>query len=153
MDIHVSAVSKLPKKGPPNLSSIIWNYIYNPFCFHWNVSVSPSREPDQASSTSAMALQRQLLKKALGQAQPTLRPHFQKLSISSLSSSSSSPSPSAEFPPVLPPFHYQPKPYNGPLAEEVIQKRKRFLGPSLFHYYQKPVSLFFIIYIYIRVCV
>lgn len=43
--------------------------------------------------------------------------------------------------PQLPPFDYEPKPYKGPLADEVFAKRKKFLGPSLFHYYQKPVSL------------
>jgi len=41
----------------------------------------------------------------------------------------------------LPPFEHQPAPYNGPSADEVLAKRKKFLGPSLFHYYQKPVSL------------
>lgn len=44
-------------------------------------------------------------------------------------------------PPKLPPSDYQPKPYKGPLADEVLQKRKKFLGPSLFHYYQKPLNI------------
>ena len=44
-------------------------------------------------------------------------------------------------PPQLPPFDYDPKPYQGPLADEVFAKRRKFLGPSLFHYYQKPVSV------------
>ena len=53
---------------------------------------------------------------------------------------SSSPSSSASLePPKLPEFDYQPKPYNGPLADDVFMKRKKFLGPSLFHFYQKPV--------------
>jgi len=43
-------------------------------------------------------------------------------------------------PPKLPSFDYLPQPYKGPLADEVLQKRKKFLGPSLFHYYKKPVS-------------
>lgn len=43
-------------------------------------------------------------------------------------------------PPVLPAFDYDPKPYKGPLAEEVLEKRRKYLGPSLFYYYQKPVS-------------
>ncbi|PWA69029.1 alanine-glyoxylate aminotransferase 2 [Artemisia annua] len=42
-------------------------------------------------------------------------------------------------PPEIPPFEYQPVVYNGPKAEEVFEKRKKFLGPSLFHYYHKPV--------------
>ncbi|XP_027337982.1 alanine--glyoxylate aminotransferase 2 homolog 1, mitochondrial-like [Abrus precatorius] len=41
----------------------------------------------------------------------------------------------------LPPFDYKPKPYEGPLADEVFAKRKKFLGPSLFHYYQKPLNI------------
>ncbi|KAL5992254.1 Alanine--glyoxylate aminotransferase 2, mitochondrial [Asimina triloba] len=42
--------------------------------------------------------------------------------------------------PKLPTFDYEPKPYKGPRADEILQKRKKFLGPSLFYYYQKPVS-------------
>lgn len=45
-----------------------------------------------------------------------------------------------DAPPKLPRFDYEPKPYKGPSADEVLEKRKRFLGPSLFYYYQKPVS-------------
>ncbi|KAM1593798.1 hypothetical protein FF1_000270 [Malus domestica] len=33
--------------------------------------------------------------------------------------------------PLLPPFDYEPQPYNGPLADQVFQKRNKFLGPSL----------------------
>lgn len=46
---------------------------------------------------------------------------------------------SATSPPELPPFDHQPRPYKGPLADEVLEKRKKYLGPSLFYYYQKPV--------------
>lgn len=46
----------------------------------------------------------------------------------------------AATPPVLPQFDHQPKPYSGLSADEILQKRKTFLGPSLFYYYQKPVS-------------
>ncbi|TKY47619.1 Alanine--glyoxylate aminotransferase 1 [Spatholobus suberectus] len=41
----------------------------------------------------------------------------------------------------LPPFDYKPRPYKGPLADEVFAKRKMFLGPSLFHFYQKPLNI------------
>ncbi|XP_031492840.1 alanine--glyoxylate aminotransferase 2 homolog 1, mitochondrial [Nymphaea colorata] len=44
-------------------------------------------------------------------------------------------------PPVIPPFDYEPKPYHGLRADEVLEKRKKFLGPSLFHYYQKPLNI------------
>ncbi|KAJ6733501.1 hypothetical protein OIU74_005301 [Salix koriyanagi] len=56
------------------------------------------------------------------------------------SSFSTAPSP-IDSPPQLPPFDYQPKPYKGPSADEIFQKRKKFLGPSLFHYYQKPLNI------------
>ncbi|KAG9451650.1 hypothetical protein H6P81_011615 [Aristolochia fimbriata] len=41
----------------------------------------------------------------------------------------------------LPDFDYQPKPYDGPSGDEILHKRKKFLGPSLFHYYQKPLNI------------
>src|SRR5580698_3563853 len=41
--------------------------------------------------------------------------------------------------PTLPAFDYQPKPYTGPSAEEVLRIRKEFLSPALFLYYKKPV--------------
>ncbi|GLJ29910.1 hypothetical protein SUGI_0591320 [Cryptomeria japonica] len=44
-------------------------------------------------------------------------------------------------PPHLPEFQYKPRPYAGPSAEEVLRKRKQFLGPSIFHYYQKPLNI------------
>eukprot|EP00252_Welwitschia_mirabilis_P002772 TRINITY_DN12752_c0_g1_i2.p1 TRINITY_DN12752_c0_g1~~TRINITY_DN12752_c0_g1_i2.p1 ORF type:complete len:391 (+),score=61.33 TRINITY_DN12752_c0_g1_i2:126-1298(+) len=44
-------------------------------------------------------------------------------------------------PPRIPPLDYTPKTYNGPSAEDVLQKRRRFLGPSLFYYYQKPLNI------------
>jgi alanine-glyoxylate transaminase/(R)-3-amino-2-methylpropionate-pyruvate transaminase len=41
--------------------------------------------------------------------------------------------------PTLPPFDYQPKPYTGPSAEEVLKLRKQFLNPGLFLYYKSPI--------------
>ncbi|KAE9608038.1 putative alanine--glyoxylate transaminase [Lupinus albus] len=41
----------------------------------------------------------------------------------------------------LPPFDYEPQPYKGPLADEIFSKRKKFLGSSLFHYYQNPLNI------------
>ncbi|WOL01538.1 hypothetical protein Cni_G10255 [Canna indica] len=43
--------------------------------------------------------------------------------------------------PSLPPFDHQPRSYKGMLADEVLQKRKKFLGPSLFYYYHKPLNI------------
>jgi alanine-glyoxylate transaminase/(R)-3-amino-2-methylpropionate-pyruvate transaminase len=40
----------------------------------------------------------------------------------------------------MPPFDHQPRPYAGMGAAEIFEKRKAVLGPSLFHYYQKPVK-------------
>lgn len=42
-------------------------------------------------------------------------------------------------PPSLPPFDHQPRPYTGISGEEILHKRRTYLGPSLFHYYQNPV--------------
>src|SRR5688572_7336035 len=41
--------------------------------------------------------------------------------------------------PALPPFDYQPKPYNGPPADDVLARRKQVLNPGLFLYYKKPI--------------
>jgi alanine-glyoxylate transaminase / (R)-3-amino-2-methylpropionate-pyruvate transaminase len=43
--------------------------------------------------------------------------------------------------PVLPPFDYQPKPYPGPSAGEVLRLRKQFLNPGIFLYYKNPIML------------
>jgi len=43
--------------------------------------------------------------------------------------------------PVLPPFDYQPKPYAGPSADEVLRLRKQFLNPGIFLYYKNPIML------------
>ncbi|KAH9300566.1 hypothetical protein KI387_012149, partial [Taxus chinensis] len=43
--------------------------------------------------------------------------------------------------PQLPPFEYTPRPYAGPSADEILHKRKQFLGPSMFYYYDKPLNI------------
>jgi hypothetical protein len=43
--------------------------------------------------------------------------------------------------PQMPAFDYKPQPYTGPLADEILKKRKQFLGPSNFYFYDKPVSI------------
>jgi alanine-glyoxylate transaminase/(R)-3-amino-2-methylpropionate-pyruvate transaminase len=43
--------------------------------------------------------------------------------------------------PVLPPFDYQPRPYTGKSADEVLQLRRQFLNPGIFLYYKKPIML------------
>ncbi len=43
--------------------------------------------------------------------------------------------------PVLPDFDYQPKPYAGPSAGEVLRLRKQFLNPGIFLYYKNPIML------------
>ncbi|VFQ63431.1 unnamed protein product [Cuscuta campestris] len=48
---------------------------------------------------------------------------------------------SALVPPEMPPFDYTPTPYKGQSADEVWRKRKQYLGPSLFHFYQKPLNI------------
>ncbi|GAB4826337.1 Alanine--glyoxylate aminotransferase 2, mitochondrial [Ancistrocladus abbreviatus] len=65
---------------------------------------------------------------------------FSLFKFSTISSASAASSPVTE-PPTLPPFRYEPRPYKGPLGDEVLLKRKKFLGPSIFHYYQKPLNI------------
>src|SRR5437764_13530098 len=43
--------------------------------------------------------------------------------------------------PELPHFDYQPKPYAGPSADEVLRLRKQFLNPGIFLYYKNPIML------------
>ena len=41
----------------------------------------------------------------------------------------------------LPPTTHVPSPYSGPTAEEVLDLRKRYLNPAIFHYYKKPLMI------------
>ncbi len=43
--------------------------------------------------------------------------------------------------PELPEYDHQAKHYSGPSLEEVMDMRRRYLTPSLFLYYQKPVMI------------
>src|ERR1700678_1997032 len=43
--------------------------------------------------------------------------------------------------PSLPPTSHQPRKYTGPSARAVLAKRKQFLSPGIFLYYQKPLML------------
>ena len=43
--------------------------------------------------------------------------------------------------PELPPFDYQPQPYRGPSAEEVLRLRRQFLNPGIFLYYKRPLMI------------
>lgn len=41
----------------------------------------------------------------------------------------------------LPPFDYTPMPYDGPSPEEVLDLRKQYVSPGIFHYYKKPIMI------------
>jgi alanine-glyoxylate transaminase/(R)-3-amino-2-methylpropionate-pyruvate transaminase len=43
--------------------------------------------------------------------------------------------------PELPPLDYQPQPYRGPSAEEVLSLRREFLNPGIFLYYKRPLMI------------
>ena len=43
--------------------------------------------------------------------------------------------------PELPPFDYQPQPYCGPSAAEVLRMRREFLNPGIFLYYKRPLMI------------
>ncbi|XP_007048074.2 PREDICTED: alanine--glyoxylate aminotransferase 2 homolog 1, mitochondrial [Theobroma cacao] len=92
-------------------------------------------------------VQRRILRRAVEEAKAKLnfnrnRTLFPCSSFSTVTSSSSAAAAaSGGAPRQLPVFDYQPKPYNGPSADEILEKRKKFLGPSLFYYYQKPLNI------------
>lgn len=44
-------------------------------------------------------------------------------------------------PPALPATDFQPQPYVGPSAEEVLALRRQFLNPGIFLYYKKPIMV------------
>ena len=41
----------------------------------------------------------------------------------------------------LPPTSFQPQPYNGPSAKEVLALRQQYLNPGLFLYYKQPIMI------------
>ncbi|CAD5322458.1 unnamed protein product [Arabidopsis thaliana] len=43
--------------------------------------------------------------------------------------------------PKMPPFNYSPPPYDGPSTAEIIAKRREFLSPALFHFYNTPLNI------------
>ncbi|KAK2647486.1 hypothetical protein Ddye_014975 [Dipteronia dyeriana] len=45
------------------------------------------------------------------------------------------------FLPKLPPFDYSPPPYTGPSDADILAKRKAYLSPSLYHFYDKPLNI------------
>ncbi|MBA0628349.1 hypothetical protein Godav_023093 [Gossypium davidsonii] len=92
----------------------------------------------------AMMLQRKLLRRTFGEGKAILNFNSNPVlspctSFSTVTSAAATPFHNA--PRQLPPFDYQPKPYNGPSADQILEKRKKFLGPSLFYYYQKPLNI------------
>ncbi|KAG9455192.1 hypothetical protein H6P81_008096 [Aristolochia fimbriata] len=43
--------------------------------------------------------------------------------------------------PKMPHFDYSPPPYTGPRAADIIHKRKEYLSPSMFYFYEKPLNV------------
>ncbi|CAE5966584.1 unnamed protein product [Arabidopsis arenosa] len=43
--------------------------------------------------------------------------------------------------PKMPPFSYSPPPYDGPSTAEIIAKRREFLSPAMFHFYNTPLNI------------
>ncbi len=41
----------------------------------------------------------------------------------------------------LPPYDYTPLPYDGPSPAEVLELRKEFVNPAIFHYYKTPIMV------------
>lgn len=87
-----------------------------------------------------MAMQGMMMKKSIGFCKRVSLSKLRSFSSFSTSSAATTTDEIARKKLQLPPFDHEAQPYKGPLADEVLAKRKKFLGPSLFHYYQKPVS-------------
>lgn len=81
-------------------------------------------------------------RKVLSETKYSLRRCFSQLAQKEPSSNNDD----AAFP-KMPSFDYSPPPYNGPSAAEIISKRKEYLSPSIFHFYNKPVS-FILLYVF-----
>ncbi|KAK1365559.1 Pyrimidine 4 [Heracleum sosnowskyi] len=64
--------------------------------------------------------------------------HFQRRC---LSPPATAPLLSTENEPKMPPFDYTPPPYSGPTADEILRKRKEYLSPSMFCFYDKPLNI------------
>lgn len=45
------------------------------------------------------------------------------------------------FVPKMPAFDYTPPAYTGPTADEILRKRKEYLSPSMFYFYDKPLNI------------
>ncbi|KAL3531615.1 hypothetical protein ACH5RR_005136 [Cinchona calisaya] len=43
--------------------------------------------------------------------------------------------------PKMAPFDYSPPPYTGPTVDEIFNKRKQFLSPSMLYFYNKPLNI------------
>jgi len=41
----------------------------------------------------------------------------------------------------LPDYNHTPIPYTGPSPEEVLEMRKHYVNPAIFHYYKKPIMI------------
>ncbi|XP_002964947.2 alanine--glyoxylate aminotransferase 2 homolog 1, mitochondrial [Selaginella moellendorffii] len=55
---------------------------------------------------------------------------------------SSSPDAAPDLPALqMPAFDHVPRPYAGPSAEEVLEKRRKFMNPAMFLYYKKPLNI------------
>lgn len=48
---------------------------------------------------------------------------------------------STENEPKMPAFDYTPPPYTGPTADQILRKRKEYLSPSMFCFYNKPLNI------------
>jgi alanine-glyoxylate transaminase/(R)-3-amino-2-methylpropionate-pyruvate transaminase len=43
--------------------------------------------------------------------------------------------------PTLPPYNHTPRRYTGPSADVILAKRKQYLNPGIFYFYQKPIMI------------
>lgn len=69
-----------------------------------------------------------------------LSPKWQAYRGFSLAADAATKEASSPVAPQMPAFDFTPQPYDGPKADEILAKRKKFLNPALFLYYKKHVS-------------
>lgn len=70
-----------------------------------------------------------------------LSPKWQAFRGFSLAADATTKEASSPVVPQMPAFDFTPQPYDGPKADEILAKRKKFLNPALFLYYKKHVSI------------
>ncbi|XP_050208360.1 alanine--glyoxylate aminotransferase 2 homolog 1, mitochondrial-like [Mercurialis annua] len=128
----------LPKtERSENISSMLANSSYKT-----TLLISPIANSPKLTYSQKMALYTHIFKRITQKPKPKSFPYNSVPTFSSFSTTNSAATCIDDPPlPQIPPFDYTPEPYKGPLGDEILSKRNKFLGSILFHYYEKPLNL------------